>query len=231
MAAYPQTVDAREFAARYPSLFHMADERAWPSIHRHGLLSTKAIVDLYNPPASTRAAILTGRRISTFRLEDEDLGAINIRDQKPLKFLAECLRDGVEPQEFLDALNGRVFFWLSESRLERLLNANEYRGRRQLVLTIDTAKLLATHGSSVELAPYNTGSAHVPPPHTPRRGPDVYVPMASHSFEEWRRMKKGRGEPIVEFTVPYAVPDIAAFVRRLELRQGGEKPIPVDWER
>lgn len=219
-------MDAVEFAERYPTLFHMADEAAWPSIQRHGLVSTKAIVDLFSPSAQVRADILSGRRLVSTTLSNRDMGSITIRDQLPLKFLAECLDDGVEAQDFLDALNGRVFFWLSNIRLERLLNARAYRDRPHLILHIDTAALLAAHGSTVELAPYNTGSAHVP--NVPKRGPDVFVPLEKYPFEEWRRKRGPKGEHVVELTVPYAVPDITDLIERLELRQAGTAPIPID---
>ena len=60
-------------------------------------------------------------RRSSITLRRDGLDAITIRDQLPLKFLDECLEEGVARQDFLDALNGRVFFWLAEERLQRLL--------------------------------------------------------------------------------------------------------------
>jgi hypothetical protein len=39
-------------------------------------------------------------------------------------------QDRPTSQDFLDALNGRVFFWLSMKRLQTLLNARAYRDRR-----------------------------------------------------------------------------------------------------
>ena len=135
-------MDAHEFAARYPTLYHMADETAWPSIQQHGLLSTRAIVDLYKPEPAICAAILSEVRRSCFRLDDDELGTMTVRDQLPLKFLDECLEEGVTRREFLDALNGRVFFWLSVERLQRLLGARAYKDRRHIVMNVDTAALL-----------------------------------------------------------------------------------------
>jgi hypothetical protein len=68
-----------------------------------------------------------------------------------------------------DALNGRVFFWLSAGRLETLLNARLYRNQRHTVLHVDTAALLNAYLDRVQLAPYNTGSMHVPT--APNAGP------------------------------------------------------------
>lgn len=39
-------VDPGELAERYPRLFHMAAAGSWPSIERHGLLSTSALLDI-----------------------------------------------------------------------------------------------------------------------------------------------------------------------------------------
>jgi hypothetical protein len=101
-------MDPGEFARRYPTLYQMADGAAWPSLLRHGLLSAKATVDLYDPPEDKRAAILSRQRKTSILLNRADLGSMVIRDQKPLKYLAECLDQGVSAQDFLDALNGSV---------------------------------------------------------------------------------------------------------------------------
>lgn len=213
-------MDAQQFAAKYPTLYHMADETAWPSIQKHGLLSTRAMVDLYEPEPAIRAAILSEVRCSCITLESDVLGTMTVRDQLPLKFLDECLEDGVTRQDFLCALNGRVFFWLSIDRLQTLLNARAYRNRRHTVMHVDTAALLEVYGAETQLAPYNTGSAHVPT--VPKRGPDVFTSLEKYPFDEWRR-KRGRSrEPVVELTIPYAVPDIAKFVRKVQLRQAND---------
>jgi hypothetical protein len=81
-------------------------------------------------------------RRSSITLRRDGLDAITIRDQLPLKFLDECLEEGVARQDFLDAPNGRVFFWLAEERLQRLLNARAYRSRPHLIMQIDTGSLL-----------------------------------------------------------------------------------------
>ncbi len=36
-----------ELVTRYPRLFHIAWEGNWPSIREHGLLSARALLDLY----------------------------------------------------------------------------------------------------------------------------------------------------------------------------------------
>ncbi len=96
-----------------------------------------------------------------------------IRDQKPMTdaTLAPALID-MTPAEWYALLNERVFFWVSETRLEGLLNA--YRHRENLVLVLDTAKVMARHAAQVTLSPINSGfsrrwpqparAGHVPGP-------------------------------------------------------------------
>ncbi|MCT7372094.1 DUF7002 family protein [Mycolicibacterium llatzerense] len=220
-------MDATSFAKRYPVLYHMADEAAWPTIRRHGLLSTAAIVDLYRPEPSIAAAILSKVRTESITLHSNALGAVTVRDQLPLRRLQECLHPGVTARQYLDALNGRVYFWVSAARLQKLLNATAYRNRQQLVLHVSTAALLAEYGDSVELAPYNTGNTRWP--NSPKRGPDIFVPFADYPFDEWqRKLRRKKEDVVVEFTVPYAVPDISKYVTHVELRHRDNPPVPLE---
>jgi hypothetical protein len=213
-------VDAARLTRLYPVLFHMAENGSWPSIRARGLLSTKAIVDLYQPDEDTRAEILDSVRRASVVLSREGLPDVTIRDQLPAKFLAECLDEGVSPQEFLDALNSRVFFWLSAERLKKLLNAKHYRDLSHTVLHVDTASLLEEYAGRIQLAPYNTGSMHVP--NAPKRGPRVFTPVADYPFDDWARFRGRSADAVVELTVDYAVPDISSHVTRVETWTGGE---------
>jgi hypothetical protein len=212
-------VDVDQLIAEHPSLFHMAEDGTWPPIQKHGLLSTQAIVDLYDPDAEIRASILGAVRKRSVTLETAALGSMTIRDQLPLKFLDRCLTDDTTPQQFLDALNGRVFFWLTRQRLERLLGATQYRRSSHTVLTIDTAELLSAYGRDIELAPYNTGSMHVPT--APPRGVAVFVPIAGYPHADWRNKRGKSGDAVVELTIPYSVPDIVDFTVRVETWHAG----------
>ena len=40
-----------------PTLYHMAECGSWPSIRRHGLLSTSALLDLYGVQGAERDVI------------------------------------------------------------------------------------------------------------------------------------------------------------------------------
>lgn len=214
-----RTVDAAQLASLHPVLFHMAEDGSWPSIRDRGLLSTQAIVDLYQPDDGTRANILRTVRRNKITLTSAAIGNITIRDQRPAKFLAACMHDEVDPQDYLDTLNSRVFFWVSLKRLKALLCARAYRNLRQTVLYVDTASLLQAYAGRTQLAPYNTGSMHVPG--APRRGPDIFTDLADYPYDQWVDKRGKSGDHIVELTVPYAIPDIAAFVTKAETWAGG----------
>lgn len=212
-------VDPALLAKLHPTLYHMAEDGTWPSIRQLGLLSTQAIVDLCRPDAYVREQILSTVRRDKIKLTSAALGDMTIRDQRPAKFLRDCMNDGVSSQDYLDALNGRVFFWLRLSRLNRLLNARPYRDSRHTVLHVDTARLIGAYSGQVQLAPYNTGSMHVP--NAPKRGPEVFTDLANYPYERWLAKRGRSGEPVVELTVSYAIPDIARFVTKVEAREGG----------
>jgi hypothetical protein len=207
-------MDPAQLARLYPTVYHMAEDGSWPSIRDRGLLSTKAIVDLYQPGDQVKADILAAARRKKITLTHDGLPDVTIRDQLPAKFLNVCLEEGVTPGEYLDALNGRVFFWVSPERLMKLLHARPYRNLRHTVLHVDTAALLSAYPGRVQLAPYNTGSMHVPT--MPKRGPGVFTDLADYPYDEWARRRGRSGEPVVELTIDYAVPDISKYVTRVE---------------
>lgn len=101
-----------------------------------------------------------------------------------------------------------MFFWLTERRLERLRNAPPYRQRPHEILTLDTEAVLDAHASRVELAHLNTGAVH----------PSANYPRGAGTFrlipdDPWQaRQRVAPAEPIVELTVPYALPNADDFV-------------------
>lgn len=133
-----------------------------------------------------------------------------VRDQLPLKFIDQCLLPGVTVQDFLDALNSRLFFHVSEERLHRLLGARAYRRDPHDVLICDTRTLLDS--KDVELAPYNTGSVHVP--NMPARGPSTFESLDDYSWDHWRRVR-GERDAVVELAITHSV-DIAPHLLSVE---------------
>jgi hypothetical protein len=164
-----------------------------------------------------RQALEAARRPRSATLEHPEHGTAVVRDQIPLNptILARCLV-GMTPGEWCQTLNRRVFFWLTEERLSRLLAARAYRDRPHDVLTVDTASLVAAHESEITLAHLNTGTTVF---RAPERGPDTFQPIATY----------GRRD-VVELAVDYSVPDIAAHTLRVESRQGADV-IAALWQR
>jgi hypothetical protein len=211
-------VTPEDLIERYPVLYHMAEDGTWPSIRRHGLLCAVALLDLFEAPALLRTQVLGGVRRDKWLLRHPAHGIAIIRDQRPLKFLRDVLTPGTSEREYLDLLNGRVYLWASRDRLAKLLGARAYRNDYQTVLHVDTARLMAAH-SEIQLAPYNTGSMHVP--NAPKRGKDVFLPVADYPYDEWARKRGRAGDALVEVTVPYGIPDIADYTIRVERWHGG----------
>ncbi|SET98247.1 DUF7002 family protein [Stigmatella erecta] len=213
-------IRAEAFSERFPRLFHMAEAGSWPGIQRHGLLSTSALLDLFEVRGEQRMALEARHRPESVLLQHPRHGTAVVRDQKPMNDagLLRSLEGGLSPADWYQLLNARVFFWVSHERLAKLLHARAYRGKRQTVLTVDTARLLARHEARVLLSPINSGATK---PFPARRGPDTFLPMARYPFSFWDQ-KRNRRHPVAELTVTHAVPDIRDFVLRVEEYVGGQ---------
>ena len=220
-------VTSAELADRFPRLYHMAEAGSWPGIRRHGLLSTSALLDLYGLEGAARTAIEAAHRPASVPIRHPEHGLAVIRDQKPMddEGLRQSLQGGLTPSDWYRLLNDKVFFWLTEERLMRLLNARAYRRKRQAVLTLDTARLLERHAERVLLSPINSGATK---PYPQPRGPETFLPLADYPFAEWDKRRR-RKDPAVELAVRYAVPDVRDLVLRVDEREGGET-VAVLWE-
>ena len=201
-----------------PTLYHMAEAGTWPSIRRHGLLSTLALLDLRGVEGPRRDALESQRRPHGVALRSPGLEGAVIRDQKPMDDagLARCLDGGLLPEDWYRLLNGKVFFWLTPARLMRLMDARPYRGLVHDVLELDAAALVSACRDAVTLSPINSGATR---PFPVRRGPDTFLPIAAYPYGGWRS-RRPRGERVVELTVDHAVPDVARFVRRVTRSDG-----------
>jgi hypothetical protein len=211
-------MDPHDLSRHYPLLFHMAEAGSWDSISRHGLLSTHRLIDLFEVEGDARAAILQARRPASVRLEHRLHGNAVVRDQIPLseKRLTACLTD-MTLVEWLDVLNSRVFFWLDEAHLGKLLGARAYKDEEHDVITIDCARLVARDAERITLSPINSGATmYKPPP----RGRDTFLPITSYPFEERRRVR-GIGNAVVELAVDGGVSDIRDVAIRVERRRAG----------
>lgn len=221
-------MDRSELLRLYPKVFHMAEPQAWPMIERHGLRSTQALLDLFEIPTATQQVLTRAHRPKGVPIAHPEHGSAVVRDQIPLhpRKLAACLQDGTTVAEFLELLNNRVFFWLQEVRLERLLRARAYRDREHLVITVDTARLLDHVGDDrVTLSRINTGST-------------VFkaAPRSRHTFKSIqdyphpvRTRPSTSGADIAELCVLGHVPGVTQVADHVEVRgPSGRRTV---WER
>lgn len=206
---HPEELTAEYIVERYPRLFHMAEAGSWSSIRDRGLLSTSALLDLFEIEGPERFAIESQRREESVEVRHPVHGEAWIRDNKPInRTVLRRTLVGMTEDQWYRTLNGRVFFWLTEARLNTLRNAPPYRDRAHDLLTVDTGSLIDAYGAVVELAHLNTGAVH--PGAKYPRGEGTFQPIATYP---WRaRTRIAPAEPIVELTCPYSVPDIEALI-------------------
>jgi hypothetical protein len=196
-----------------PTLYHMAERGSWAEIRKHGLSSTTALLDRYGISGEERQSIEARRRPNSIVLEKRGVGRAVVRDQFPIddKGLLRCLQDGLSPQDWYRLLNGKVFFWLTHSRLLRLLNAGTYRREEHDVLELETSALVNAYKEKIWFCSMNSGCTK-PYPHA--RGKSTFRRISDYPYSEWRA-KRSRGERVVELAVDYEIPDIEKFVKRV----------------
>ena len=153
-----------------PMLYHMAEQGSWPSIQENGLLSTTALLDRFQISGQERISIEAERRSESIALEKQNIGRAVVRDQLPMddKGLARCLQDDLAPADWYRILNSKVFFWLTWERLQRLLNAGQYRLQVHDVLAVDAKALVSAYDRQIWFCPMNSGCTK-PFPHPPRK--------------------------------------------------------------
>lgn len=199
-----------ELVGNYPRLWHMAHDGAWPAIRDHGLKSTSALLDDYSINGARRVELGSRRRPESVPLIAAGMPLAVLRDQKPISDdkLAGCLVDGLTPRDWYELLNSRTFFWLSRSRIWRLLGALAYRNVSQTVLTLDTASLVAAHRDRIWLSPINSGSTLFK---AQPRGLNTFLRIPDYPFSARRAVRPLDGT-VVELAVDDIVADVAAHV-------------------
>lgn len=221
-------VSPEELFETYPCIFHMAEDGSWESISRHGLLSTSALLDLFEVSGAARNSIESQHRPQSTTVSHEAHGTCVIRDQKPMSIgaLQKCLADGLSPADWFRILNGRVFFWATRDRLLRLLKGRMYRDLFHDVLTIDCRPLVKDYFGAIQLCAYNSGSTIYNPV---SRGNNTFQSIADYPFDLWRA-KRGKSNAVAEVTIAYSVPNIRDYTLRCE-RMRGDQIVKTLWQR
>ena len=217
--AWMQTKTSPRTKLLPPTLYHLTQIDNWSSIEQHGLLSTQALLDLSGLKGKDREFMEHQHRAERIVLPN----GVIISDQKPMppSALIRCLHD-VTPEQWYALLNSKVFFWLDTERLSRLRRV--YCTHPQILMSIDTEKLLSRHAKQVALTPINTGNARRQPA---QRGLCTFVSYGTWLESRWTSETEAlhtrprlRSHLPAELTVAYAVPDVMDFVtdvRRLEV--------------
>ncbi len=199
-----------ELAARHPFLYHLTHRQNLAGIRACGLLSASALLTKYATSPGERQPIETERRQKPVRLDDAAGNCAIISDNAPIsmKALANCLDHGLTPQDWLRALNRRIFFWADEARLQKLILAKNNRGQQKSVLVLKTLTVAEAYSHNIELCAINSGATVR---RAARRGAATFTPLGAFSYHEWRALR-GRRDSICEVTFSDAIPDVLSHV-------------------
>lgn len=200
----------------YPRLFHMAEAGSWDLIKEYGLLSTKATLDKFRVNGELRRSLEEGHRAEKATVCGDEGQTVILRDQKPMPRdrLVKALDAGISPEDWYLFLNSKVFTWAQEERLNRLLNAREYRNHEHDVLVLDSESLIKKYEESVLLCHMNSGNTF-PYPH--RRGWDLFKSIGDYAASS----KTGKPKkPVAEVVFEYSIPDIKDFVLEVNRVKG-----------
>ena len=208
------TID--QLVSKYPRLFHMAESGTWKKIQEHGLLSTTALLNLFEVKEPKRSRIE-----SEWRRQSESIApGVVVRDQKPMSPRAlEHVLEDMTPEQWYRLLNRKTFFWTTLERLKKMLNAGSYEDDHHDVLTVDTRKLVERHQDHISLSHINSGATFG----FANRGSGTFK-----SIEAYPAIR--RKTDVAEVVVEYHVPDVVDFTLSVE-RWKGDDCLQTIWKR
>ncbi len=200
-----------ELAKKHPKLYHIAEAKSRSSIIKHGLLTSKSLLKLFDVPNTVALETISKRRSKPFVLSNSEHEHAVLNDNLPLNetILAKCLEDGLSPSDWLSMLNSRVFFFTSRSQANKLLASSGNVSRQKIMLTLDTLSLAKTYSKHLEICPINSGATD--PRCSPKRGLKTFTPLLKLPFSEWS-LKRGMQDRIKEVTATCDLIDISNYI-------------------
>lgn len=148
-------IDLDLLCQKRPFLYHLTSRVNIPSIVRsRGLLSASVLLERADDPAAL--AHLRRRRPDHVTIEIEGR-EVMIRDQRPIseKALAKCLDGDLQPADYYELLNHRVFLWPTLKRLAR--HYDRYKSEEPVLLRFSTREILALNPRA-EFSRLNSGA-------------------------------------------------------------------------
>lgn len=204
-----------QLIALYPRIYHMAEAGSWPSIRKHGLLSSNEVTRRSGAKGHAATKLRRGHRPAKVPIDVPGLGVVVLRDQIPMApaRIQRALPDSVSAADWYELINDRVFFWVSEGRLHRLLNGKQYGHLEHDVLTLNTESLVIAHVNDIHLCHMNSGNTF---PVMTKRSPDVFKRIEAYEMNTRGRPRK----QVVELTVVGGVLDIEQHVIEVRRMKG-----------
>ena len=201
-----RVMDVEEFisANSCKVLYHMSEKGSWPLIQKIGLLSTSALLDECGVTGPERFRLESELRIKKEPISHPLYGVIYLRDQDPMRDrpsdgikLANLLTPGTTVQQWLEFLNGKIFFWIPKYEFLKMLCARLYRYKPHWVITLDTHALLGAYSHVASVSDQNSGSLYS----KKLRGPSTFVPLLMCPTKK----------NIMELAIDDRVPDIEKY--------------------
>lgn len=151
-------MNQENFTQKREFLYHLTDARNVDAIiARREIYCTNFIIDsagMLSP--DEKRTLKRSKRDNHMEIQLNGRG-IFIRDQKPLSMVAlpKCLTHGYDVGDYIELLNGRVFFWPTIDRLWR--HYKRYVAERPAILKVRTDELLNLN-SPAEFCHLNSGA-------------------------------------------------------------------------
>lgn len=195
----------------YPVLYHIAWSGSWPNIRANGLLSTQALLRLYEKDEEEIDRLTRRRRGHWVQIECAGMPEAVLRDQKPMtdEGLERALQGEAEAWRWYELINSMVFFWPTKKRLKTMLLAKAYENVTHDVLVVDTRTLVQLESPNIRLSRMNSGCTK---PIAHERDLGLFKEFADYPFE-FRRRSYGKANAVAEVCVLNGVERIAQAVR------------------